>query len=130
MLSREELDQIAAADEVCRGVHRREFIQRHNEIMALCDAAGILPMCEEMKRGLCDAETDSKCQRCHAGLRDIPIASVKAGINSVVSAFKQLSSVVQKSAVAPFKLLEVTAKKPFRALEKVQNLPIICWTKV
>ena len=44
----------------------REFIQRHNEIMALCDAAGILPMCEEMKRGLCDGETDSKCQRCHA----------------------------------------------------------------
>ena len=58
MVSREELDRIAAAD----GAR----LQRHNEIMVLCDAAGILPMCEEMKRGLCDAETDSKCQRCHA----------------------------------------------------------------
>lgn len=66
MVSREELDQIAAADEARLGVNSREFIQRHNEIMALCDAAGILPMCEEMKRGLCDGETDSKCQRCHA----------------------------------------------------------------
>lgn len=66
MLSREGLDQIAAADEARLGVNSREFIQRHNEIMALCDAAGILPMCEEMKRGLCDGETDSKCQRCHA----------------------------------------------------------------
>ncbi len=66
MLSREELDQIAAVDEARLGVNSREFIQRHNEIMALCDAAGILPMCEEMKRGLCDGETDSKCQRCHA----------------------------------------------------------------
>lgn len=66
MLSREELDRIAAADEARLGVNSREFIQRHNEIMALCDAAGILPMCEEMKRGLCDGETDSKCQRCHA----------------------------------------------------------------
>lgn len=66
MLSREELDQIAAVDEKRLGVNSREFIQRHNEIMALCDAAGILPMCEEMKRGVCDGETDSKCQRCHA----------------------------------------------------------------
>lgn len=68
MLSREELDQIAAADEARLGVNSREFIQRHNEIMALCDAAGILPMCEEMRRGLCDGETDSKCQRCHAAV--------------------------------------------------------------
>lgn len=57
MLSREELDQIAAADEARLGVNSREFIQRHNEIMALCDAAGILPMCEEMKRGLCDGDS-------------------------------------------------------------------------
>ncbi len=66
MLSREELDRIAAADEARLGVGSKEFIQRHKEIMALCDVAGILPMCEEMKRGLCDGETDSKCQRCHA----------------------------------------------------------------
>lgn len=68
MVSREELDRIAAADEARLSVGSEEFIQRHNEIMALCDAAGILPMCEEMKRGLCDAETDSKCQRCHAAV--------------------------------------------------------------
>lgn len=61
MLSKEELDQIAAADEVRLGVNSREFIQRHNEIMALCDAAGILPMCGEMQRGLCDGKTDFKC---------------------------------------------------------------------
>ncbi len=66
MVSREELDRIAAADGARLSVGSEEFIQRHNEIMALCDAAGILPMCEEMKRGLCDGETDSKCQRCHA----------------------------------------------------------------
>lgn len=37
MLSREELDQIAAADEARLGVGSKEFIQRHNEIMALID---------------------------------------------------------------------------------------------
>ena len=68
MVSREELDRIAAADGACLSVGSEEFIQRHNEIMALCDAAGILPMCEEMKRGLCDGETDSKCQRCPAAV--------------------------------------------------------------
>lgn len=57
MLSREELDQIAAADEARLGVNSREFIQRHNEIMALCDAVGILPMCEEMKRGVNDGDS-------------------------------------------------------------------------
>lgn len=39
MLSKEELDQIAAADEVRLGVNSREFIQRHNEIMELIDRA-------------------------------------------------------------------------------------------
>lgn len=57
MLSGEELYRIAAADERRLGVNSKAFIQRHNEIMALCDAAGILPMCEEMKRGLCDGDS-------------------------------------------------------------------------
>lgn len=39
MLSKEELDQIAAADEARLGVNSREFIQRHNEIMELIDKA-------------------------------------------------------------------------------------------
>lgn len=39
MLSREELDQIAAADEARLGVGSKEFMQRHNEIMELIDRA-------------------------------------------------------------------------------------------
>lgn len=54
MLSREELDRITAADEACICVASKEFTQRHSEIMALCDAIGILPMCNEMQRGFCD----------------------------------------------------------------------------
>lgn len=37
MLSREELDRIAAVDEKRLGVGSREFLQRHNEIMELID---------------------------------------------------------------------------------------------
>ncbi len=39
MLSREELDRIAAADEARLGVGSKEFMQRHNEIMELIDRA-------------------------------------------------------------------------------------------
>jgi len=39
MLSREELDRIAAVDERRLGVNSREFIQRHNDIMELIDKA-------------------------------------------------------------------------------------------
>ena len=39
MLSKEELDQIAAADEVRLGVNSREFIQRHNDIMRMAGKA-------------------------------------------------------------------------------------------
>lgn len=57
MLSKEELTAMMAAEEKRLGVDSKEFIQRHNEIMALCDAAGILPMCNEMQRGLCDGDS-------------------------------------------------------------------------
>lgn len=39
MLSREELDRIAAEDEKRLGVGSEEFLQRHNEIMELIDRA-------------------------------------------------------------------------------------------
>lgn len=39
MLSREELDQIAVADEARLGVGSKEFLQRHNEIMRMIDEA-------------------------------------------------------------------------------------------
>lgn len=57
MLSQEELAAMTAEEEKRLGVGTKEFMQRHNEIMALCDAVGILPMCEEMKRGLCDGDS-------------------------------------------------------------------------
>jgi len=39
MLSKEELDRIAAADEKRLGVGSKEFMQQHNEIMELIDRA-------------------------------------------------------------------------------------------
>ena len=39
MLSREELDRIAAADEARLGVGSKEFIQRHNDIMRMTGKA-------------------------------------------------------------------------------------------
>lgn len=56
MLSKEELDQIAAADEVRLGVNSREFIQRHNEIMELIDRA-------QEKGGKANVKADHECQR-------------------------------------------------------------------
>jgi len=52
------------------------------------------------------------------GLVDIPTAIVKAGINSITSAVRELGNVVQKSAIAPFKLLGATAKKIFSSIGK------------
>lgn len=52
------------------------------------------------------------------GFRDIPIAIVKAGIKGITSAVRELGNVVQKSAVAPFKLLGTTAKKIFSSVGK------------
>lgn len=57
MLSKEELTAMMATEEKRLGVGSKEFIQRHNEIMSLCDAVGILPMCNEMQRGLCDGDS-------------------------------------------------------------------------
>lgn len=45
------------------------------------------------------------------GLVDIPVSIVKAGIRGIISAVRELGNVVQKSAIAPFKLLGATAKK-------------------
>lgn len=56
-LSLEELNKIVAEDEKRLGIGSEEFMQRHREIMELCDAAQILPMCEEMQRGWNDAST-------------------------------------------------------------------------
>lgn len=39
MLSREELDRIAAEDEKCLGVGSKEFLQRHNESMHMIGEA-------------------------------------------------------------------------------------------
>ncbi len=57
MLIIEELDRAAAEDEKRLGIGSGEFMKRHREIMELCDAAQILPMCAEMERGFCDAST-------------------------------------------------------------------------
>lgn len=54
MLSREELDRIAAADEARLGVGSKEFIQRHNEIMELIDRA-------RGKGAAADGKTDYEC---------------------------------------------------------------------
>lgn len=56
MLSREELDKIAAADEARLGVGSKEFIQRHNEIMELIDRA-------QEKGGKANGKADHECQR-------------------------------------------------------------------
>lgn len=56
MLSMEELDQIAAADEARLGVNSREFIQRHNEIMELINKA-------QEKGGEVNVKADHECQR-------------------------------------------------------------------
>lgn len=56
MLSRKELDRIAAADEARLGVGSKEFIQRHNEIMELIDRA-------QEKGGKVDVKADYECQR-------------------------------------------------------------------
>ena len=56
MLSREELDRIAAADEARLGVGSKVFIQRHNEIMELIDRA-------QEKGGKANVKADHECQR-------------------------------------------------------------------
>ncbi len=56
MLSREELDRIAAADEARLGVGSKEFIQRHNEIMGIIDRA-------QEKGGKANVKADHECQR-------------------------------------------------------------------
>ncbi len=71
MLSREELYRIAAADEARLGVGSKARLQRHNEIMALCDAVGILPMCNEMQRRLCDGDS-KRHDNAQAGQPEIP----------------------------------------------------------
>ena len=52
------------------------------------------------------------------GLVDIPTAIVKAGIKGIILAVRELGNVVQKSAIAPFKLLGATAKKIFSSVGK------------
>lgn len=60
MLSREELDRIAAADEARLGVGSKEFIQRHNEIMELIDRA-------RGKGAAADGKADYECPGCYGG---------------------------------------------------------------
>lgn len=52
------------------------------------------------------------------GLRDIPIAIVKAGIKGITSAVRELGNVVKKTAITPFKMLGVIAKKTFSSIGK------------
>lgn len=52
------------------------------------------------------------------GLVDIPTAIVKAGIRGITSAVRELGNAVQKSAIAPFKLLGATAKKILSSIGK------------
>lgn len=56
MLSREELDQIAAVDEARLGVSSEEFLQRHNEIMELIDRA-------RGKGAKVNVKADHECKR-------------------------------------------------------------------
>lgn len=58
MLSREELDRIAAADEARLGVGSKEFMQRHNEIMELIDKA-------RGKGASADGKADHECPGCY-----------------------------------------------------------------
>lgn len=60
MLSREELDRIAAAEEKRLGVGSREFIQCHNEIMELIDRA-------RRKGAAADGKTDYERPGCYGG---------------------------------------------------------------
>ena len=55
MLSREELDRIAAADEKRLGVGSEEFLQRHNEIMELINKA-------QKKGAKANGKADHECQ--------------------------------------------------------------------
>lgn len=64
MLSREELDQIAAEDEKCLGVGSEEFLQRHNEIMELIDKA-------EKKGAKVNVKADYECQGCYGGVGSV-----------------------------------------------------------
>lgn len=52
------------------------------------------------------------------GLVDIPTAIVKVGIRGITSAVRELGNVVQKSAIAPLKLLGATAKKILSSIGK------------
>ena len=52
------------------------------------------------------------------GLRDIPIAIVKVGIKGITSAVRELGNVVKKTAITPFKMLGVIAKKTFSSIGK------------
>lgn len=52
------------------------------------------------------------------GLKDIPIAAVKAGARGLVSVFQKLGTVVKKVATGPFKLLGNMAKTAFSKLNK------------
>jgi chorismate mutase/predicted PurR-regulated permease PerM len=52
------------------------------------------------------------------GLKNIPLAAIRAGINSIIAGFKRMGSVVQSSAVAPFKLLGATAKEALSGIGK------------
>lgn len=60
MLSREELDRIAASDEARLGVGSKEFLQRHNEIMELIGRA-------RGKGAASDGKTDYERPGCYGG---------------------------------------------------------------
>lgn len=52
------------------------------------------------------------------GLKDIPLAIVKAEINKLNALLKEMGNSVKKSAIVPFKLLEAAAKKAFSGISK------------
>ena len=55
MLSREELDRIAAEDEKRLSIGSKEFLQHHNEIMELIDKA-------QEKGAKVNGKADHECQ--------------------------------------------------------------------
>lgn len=50
------------------------------------------------------------------GLVDIPIATVKSGINSLASSFSKMGSIIKGSAISSFKFLGSAAKRAFNAI--------------
>lgn len=60
MLSKKELDQLAATDEKRLGVGSKEFMQRHNEIMELIERT-------RGKGAAADGKADYECQGCYGG---------------------------------------------------------------